>query len=105
MRRYALALLLAVLAASAAGGDEPLFEVVPPEKVPFLYPDPPREGAADFFPVAREGEALCVIVHPANASAAALAAAREFQRYLELVTGAKFRLFADDRPLPADLAS
>lgn len=105
MKRYALALLFAVLAVSAVCGEEPLFEVIPPEKVPFLYPDPPREGAADFFPVAREGEALCVIVHPAAASAAALAAGREFQRYLELVTGAKFRLLADDRPLPTDLAA
>lgn len=63
-------------------------EVVPAPDLPFNYPDPPREGAADFFPIASKGRARCMIVQPAMASSALQSTVRALQAYLKLVTGA-----------------
>ena len=90
---------------SAVAWAEPLFEVVAPEKVDFNFPDPPREGVPDFFPIAKDGEARCVIVQPANASTAAQAAVRAFQTYLNLATGARFAVISDDKPVPVEMGA
>lgn len=73
--------------------------------VAFNYPAPPREGAPDFFPVAKDGKARCVIVQPADASAAARSAVGALQAYLNLATGARFTVINDDQTVPADMAA
>ncbi len=90
------AMLVLTLTASA---QEPLFEVVKPADLAFHYPDPPKEGAADFFPLAENGESRCVIVQPASTSSALRAAIREFSNYLALVTGADMRVVDDGREI------
>jgi hypothetical protein len=99
-----LSLLFLLLGLAVAAG-QPLFEVLPPEKAAFNYPPPPREGAAEFFPIAQDGVAKCVIIRPAQASTAAQAAARSLQSYLNLATGARIQVVADDKAAPADLAA
>ena len=99
----AVASALAVVgpAHPAYAADGHVFEVVPPEKVPFNYPDPPKEGAPDFFPVADGGKARCVIVR----DAASRAAADLLKAYLELSTGAAFQIVDDEKKIPDGLAA
>src|SRR5687768_15536078 len=107
MKRSLVGLIVAelLLAGSPSRAAEPLFEVVSPDKVPFNYPAPPREGTADFFPIAEGGQARCVIVQPARASAAAQAAVRALQSYLNLSTGARLTILNDDEALPVGMAA
>lgn len=72
-----------------ASAQERLFDVIPPDKVAFNYPDPPREGSPDYLTIAESGQAQCVIVHPAESRGAAQAA-RALSTYLKLATGARF---------------
>ena len=83
------------------GEDRHAFDVVPPDKVAFNYPSPPREGRADFFTVAREGKAQCVIVHAARSAGAA----GLLKTYLELSTGGTIDLIKDGSPVPEGMAS
>ena len=78
-----LAAGLAGVAARAWAGEVPALPVPA-----FRFPDPPREGAADFFRIAENGRARCRIVQPAGASRALQATVRAFQAYLKLATGA-----------------
>jgi hypothetical protein len=82
--RHFLFFFLVLLTSIACAADR-LFEVVPAEKVPFNYPPPPREGGADFFPIAKDGQAQCVIVQPSGASSSEQAVVRALQTYLGLV--------------------
>lgn len=84
----ALRWLVAVALALTGLAEEQRFEVVPAKDIPFNYPDPPREGAANFFPIANKGRARCMIVRPAKASGALQSTVRALQLYLKLVTGA-----------------
>jgi len=97
--------LLGPLAGLGAFAQERLFEVVPPEKVAFNYPEPPREGAPDYFTIAEEGEAQCVIVQPAGTSRRGRRAGAALCAYLRLVTGGRFRLLADGQAAPAGMAA
>lgn len=83
----------------------PVFDVMPPEQLPFNFPDPPQEGAADYFPVATDGKARCVIVYPDDATPSLLAAVREFAAYLRLSTGGDFLTQPDRKTIPNDLAA
>jgi hypothetical protein len=87
--------LLAVAVAFNGLAVEQRFEVVPAKDLPFNYPDPPREGAADFFPIASKGRARCMIVQPATASGALQSTVRSLQAYLKLVTGADIPVVTD----------
>jgi hypothetical protein len=95
-------LLLTVLPALAA---ERVSDVLPPEKVPFNYPAPPREGAPGCFPIAENGQARCVIVRPAAASRRLQGMVATFQTYLALASGARFTVIADNALVPADMAA
>ncbi|MBM4085301.1 MAG: DUF4838 domain-containing protein, partial [Planctomycetes bacterium] len=88
---------------SPALGQERLFEVVTADKVPFNYPPPPREGRADFFAVAENGQARCVIVQPAEASKGIQRVATLLPAYLQLATGARFSVIADGGAVPEGL--
>src|SRR5688500_5909003 len=96
-------LFLLLFVASIASA-QTLFEVVPPERADFNYPPPPREGAPGFFPIAEDGAAKCVIVHPADATSGAQAAVRALQRYLNLATAARIALLSYNTAIPADMA-
>jgi len=95
----------ALLLAWPAFGQQRLFEVVPPDRVSFNYPTPPREGARDYFPIAENGQARCVVVLPAGASKRFRNAAAGLRAYLSLVTGAKIRLVPDTTTPPDGLAA
>jgi hypothetical protein len=86
-RRFLAHFLSLLLACSAYSA--PLFEVVPPEKAPFIYPEPPLEGAPDYFQIARDGQPRCVIV---RGPGAARGAAELLKAYLDLATGASFEI-------------
>lgn len=59
----------------------------------FHYPEPPKTGTPDFFTVAENGNARCVIVIPPGKISPELKRAQETLRiYLELVTGTKFEV-------------
>ncbi len=90
---------------SSLGAAERVFDVIPPERLPFNYPDPPREGAAVYFPIATDGQGRCVIVRPANASTAAQSAVAALAQYLNLVTGAAIKVLRDGQPIPAGMAA
>ena len=84
---------------------EQVFEVLAPEKLPFSYPDPPKEGAPDFFAIATDGAASCAIVYSENASPSLQAAVREFAAYLKLSTGAAFQVLPETRAVPDGLGA
>jgi hypothetical protein len=101
--RLALLCLASVLIPPAAAGQ--LFEVLPPEKIPFNYPERPREGARDYFQIAADGVAKCVIVQPAAATDTERATIAAFQTYLRLATGADIQLLRDDEDIPSGLGA
>jgi len=68
--------------------------------VAFNFPDPPREGARDYFPVAEKGQARCVMVHASGASREEVRAASFLRDYLRLVTGANIPLASEDQQTP-----
>lgn len=72
---------------------------------PFNYPEPPREGAKDWFRVAEQGRACCVIVTPAKASPGVERTAKALGSYLNLVTGGSFQVLAEPAPIPAGLGA
>ena len=80
-------------------------ELIPPERLPFNYPDPPREGAGEFFPIAKDGQARCVIVRAADAPKSIQAGIASLREYLRLATGAGIRIQADQQPIPAGTAA
>jgi len=59
------------------------FEVIPPNRVEFNYPDPPREGRADYFTIAEEGRARCMIIRSARPSGEDMRAAATLKAYLQ----------------------
>lgn len=99
-----LALALPVQFASLNAA-EPVFQVVPPEQLPFNFPDPPQEGQAEFFSIAVDGKARCVIIYPDHASPGHVAAIREFAEYLRLATGGEFQLLPEGRAIPNGLSA
>jgi len=100
-----LALLALLVPATSALAQARLFEVVAPDKVAFNWPDPPREGAPEYFTIAENGKALCVIVQPAEPSRLVLRAVAGLRTYLQLVTGARFRVIRDSVAAPAGMAA
>jgi len=101
----ALTLLVAIALALPAAGQEPAFEVIPPEQVPFNWPEPPREGRPDYFTIAESGQARCVIVHPAEAARKIQVTATALGTYLQLATGARFSVIPEDKPVPEGLGA
>src|SRR4051812_9371292 len=95
--------LCAASAQVAAAGEGLAFPVVPPEQYAFNYPDPPLDGAKDYFRIAEGGEARCVIVRAKDAGPRAQAAATGLATYLQLVTGAKFKVLEDGQAPAAGL--
>ena len=73
------------------------------ESAAFNYPLPPREGAADYFTIAENGRARCVIVQPADASSLVQRATAAMQSYLRLATGGKFSVISDKADLPTGM--
>jgi len=100
-----LVLTLLVACPSQALTQERLFNVVPPEKVPFNYPELPREGELKYFAVSENGEPRCAVVRPADASRTALRAVTGFVRYLQLATGARIRLIGEGTPVPEGIGA
>ncbi len=94
-------LLLACILAGATPG---AIAATPPDEIPFNYPPPPVEGAADYFTIAEAGEARACIVAPAQAAIEEIRAARTLRTYLGLVTGAKFGLHLEGADIPPGLA-
>lgn len=101
--RFLGVLTALILLAQPAAAQERLFEVVATDKVSFNYPPPPREGRADYFAVAENGQARCVIVHPADAAERVQRAATFLATYLQLATGARFAVVADGGAVPEGL--
>ncbi len=101
---YAIPALL-LLASEAAHAGDPPFEVIPPEEAEFNYPAPPREGAPDYFTIADDGQARCVIVHAAAASDRLRYRARLLGDYLGRVTGGTFKLLPDSAPIPEGMGA
>jgi len=66
----------------------------------FNYPDPPREGRADFFTIAEDGQARCVIMRPRRPARDEFNAADTLHAYLDLVTGADIPYVWERRPVP-----
>jgi hypothetical protein len=104
--RTLLSLLgLLVLGAALAQAAEPNPAPLEPAALAgFQFPDPPREGAGDYFRIAEQGRARCQILVPAGASGALQATARLLAGYLKLATGADFPVVTEgpradpDRP-------
>ncbi len=71
----------------------------------FPFPDPPREGAADHFPIAERGRARCQILVPAGASGALQTTARLLATYLKLVTGGDFPVVTEGPRADPDRAT
>ncbi len=68
---------------------------------PFNYPAPPSEGDANYFPIAEDGAARCVVVAATNQQASSKA----LQAYLQRVTGAQIQLISDGTPVPTNMAA
>ena len=102
--RLAVFSAVLTLSLSIAGPQERVFEPIALENLDFNFPNPPREGSADFFPIAKNGEAMCIIVIPAHPERSFRAAASEFVRYLTLATGAKFQLVEEGQFVEKGLA-
>lgn len=100
----ALVTTLAFLA-SPTFAQQRQFEVVPPDRVPFNYPTPPQEGAEDYFPIAEDGQARCVVVLPEEASVRLRQAAGGLRAYLALVTGARIQVVTDATAPPDGMAA
>lgn len=96
MTHKLLALLLALGLAASARTDaaDRLFEVKPPDKIAFNYPDPPRVGQADYFTVAEDGKARCAILYAARPL---YGSAELLKAYLDLATGADIPLVSARR--------
>lgn len=92
--------MVVLSSAASAWASERVVGVVPPEEIGFNYPSPAREGAANYFPVAENGEPRCVIVRSADASRATKAAITALAQYLNLVTGAEIRVIEDSAESP-----
>lgn len=97
---YALTVSLSIV-----GAAEPVFKVLPPDQIAFNYPDPPSEGKADFFSIAENGEARCVVVLPKDPEKSFRAAASEFTAYLKLATGAGIQIIEDGGAIPEGLGA
>lgn len=69
------------------------------------FPDPPREGASNFFRLAERGRGRCQIVVPATASRSLQGTARALAAYLKLATGADFPVVTDGARGDLDLGS
>jgi len=85
-----------VAGASAAAG----IQVTPPEDVAFNYPPPAVEGVKDYFTIAQEGRARCVIVRPARPHPEELRAAATLKAYLDLATGANIPHLYEGQRVP-----
>ncbi len=69
----------------------------------FRFPDPPHEGAGNYFLLAERGRSRCQIGVPAAASRRLLGTARALAAYLKLATGAEFRVLTEGTPGERDL--
>ena len=82
-----------------------VFEPKPPEEIAFNYPDPPSEGARDYFPISENAEARCVVVLASDVSSSLRAATSEFVKYLKSATGADIRMTDDSKEVADGLAA
>ncbi len=106
VRVRGLLLSLVLLTSLACGADEQakLFEVVLPEKAAFNYPAPPQEGKKDFFTIAENGQARCVILKSADRKAKeASRAADTLKIYLDMATGANIPVIQEGTNVPPDM--
>lgn len=105
IRVYGVLLCLLFLTSmSVAGEQTKLFEVVPPEKAAFNYPAPPQEGKKDFFTIAENGQARCVILKSADRKAKEASRGAEILKaYLELATGANIPVIEEGKNIPAGM--
>ncbi|MCX7011719.1 MAG: DUF4838 domain-containing protein [Candidatus Sumerlaeota bacterium] len=105
-----MTLAVALLASGCArGGQAKLFEVGPADKTPFNYPDPPREGKADYFTIAENGEARCVILRQPGAGGERRPdvdnACAMLKAYLKVATGADVPYLIEGKDkVPSDAA-
>ena len=88
-----------------ADAAERVSAVVSPERLSFNYPAPPQAGAADYFFIAADGEARCVLVRPATASKQLQAKVAALGQYLRLVTGASIRILSDLQAVPDGMSA
>ena len=102
---FAIPFLACLLLVAGGHGADPVFEVLKPDQVTFNYPDPPKEGEASFFAIAKGGEAQCVIVIPEKPDKSFRAAVSEFAKYIELSTGAEIKIVEDGNEIPAGLGA
>lgn len=70
----------------------------------FIYPPPPQEGVEDYFKIAENGEAKCVIVHPAE-KLGLRKLANALKNYLKEATGADFRVQSDAVAVPEPMGA
>lgn len=91
-----LAALMAPVLFAATPHSVP-FEVIDPAQIDFNWPDPPKEGAANYFHISENGEARCIIVHPEAATQYFRWMASRLAGYLEGATGAAFRVIPESR--------
>jgi len=71
---------------------------IAPADTAFNYPLPPAEGEKEYFPIAENGQAKCVVVEPTNAPPAIHQAAEALRLYLQKVTGAPIKLIPENAP-------
>lgn len=97
--------LILFLSAATAWAEDRLTDVLSPEQIEFNYPSPPREDAANYFPVAENGTPRCVVVRSANASRAMTTTAAALAQYLTLVTDAGIQVIDDRTEVPAGMGA
>gem|GEM_PF-790344 len=95
IKAFIFIVLAACMSFSCAGN---LDRKAKPAQDSFNYPSPPAEGEKEYFPVASEGQARCVVVEPTNAPPAIHHAAEALRAYLQRVTGAPIRLMPENAP-------
>ncbi|HRU06065.1 MAG TPA: DUF4838 domain-containing protein, partial [Candidatus Brocadiia bacterium] len=97
-RPYALGLAAPLILCVARSIAQP----APPAS--FNYPPPPTETAPDYFTIAENGKARCVIIHP-DGSRPLASTASTLAAWLKAVTGASFQVLSDKTPAPQDMAA
>lgn len=77
----------------------------PAGQIAFNFPDAPHEGKPEYFTVAEEGRAGCVIVHAADADRYTQETARLLASYLRLVTGSQFLIKPGNEVIPPGMGA
>jgi len=75
-------------------------DVIPPDKAAFNYPPSPQEGRKDFFTIALDGQARCII----RSGAGSQRATEALKAYLDLATGADIPIAGEGAAAPPGMA-